>query len=111
MPGAGNNLGGREYLVGKLRERGLSRRDAVRILNAIFGETIRALGRGQSVEFPFGSLKRIRRVSKRWLEMGDEPVQPYTVEHGLDERWDRLLNGSMPTTGVTGGHESSQKKW
>jgi hypothetical protein len=29
---------GRAYLVGKLRERGLSRRDAVRILNVVLDE-------------------------------------------------------------------------
>jgi len=36
----------RAYLVGKLRERGISRREAIRILNAIFRVTAAALSRG-----------------------------------------------------------------
>ena len=56
---------GRAYLVGKLRERGLSRRDAVRILNAGFDEMIKALQRGKDVEYPFGSLVRVKRLSGR----------------------------------------------
>ena len=56
---------GRAYLVGKLRERGLSRRDAVRILNAGFDEMIKALRRGKDVEYPFGSLVRVKRLSGR----------------------------------------------
>jgi len=51
------NLGGRAYLVGKLVERGLSRRQAVRILNTIFQEMGEALQRGEDVEFPYGCLK------------------------------------------------------
>ena len=85
---------GRAYLVGKLRERGLSRRDAVRILNAILDEMIKALQRGKDIEFPFGRLKRVKRLSERWLAGGDEPMNPYTVEHELDEKGYRLLEGS-----------------
>lgn len=51
---------GRAYLVGKLRERGRSRRDSVRILNVILDEMARALKRGELVEFTFGTLRRIR---------------------------------------------------
>ena len=93
MEGKPKNLG-RAYLVGKLRERGLSRRDSVRILNAIFDEMIKALRRGRDVAFPFGHLKRVKRLSERWLEIGDEPMNPYTVEHELDEEGYRLLEGS-----------------
>ena len=61
MESKGRNLRGRAYLVGKLREWGLSRRQAVRILNAILAEMKKALRRGREVEFPFGKLKRVRR--------------------------------------------------
>jgi len=35
-------------------------------------ETAAALKRGEAVEFPFGRLKRVKRVSKRWQYMHDE---------------------------------------
>ena len=70
MGSGGRNLGGRAYLVGKLRERGVSRRDAVRILNVIFGEMGLALRRGEYVEFPFGYLMPEKRVSQRWEARG-----------------------------------------
>ena len=96
MDGKPRNLG-RSYLVGKLRERGMSRRLAVRIVNLIFAEMVKALKRGRAVEFPFGRLKRVQRhFSKWWDAVGDTPANrnPYTVEHELDEAGDRLLNGS-----------------
>ena len=49
MKSKGKSLGGRAYLVGKLREWGLSRRQAVRILNAILAEMKKALRRGREV--------------------------------------------------------------
>jgi len=52
-------------IVKKLRERGLSRRDAVRILDTILDEVSAALGRGEAVEFAFGSLKRVRHAHKQ----------------------------------------------
>lgn len=95
MPSAGKNIGGRGYLVRKLGERGLSRRQAVHILNAIFAEMKKTLRRGGSVEFPFGKLVRVRRhFSKYWNGVDDWPAhqQPYTVAWELDEAGDRLLN-------------------
>jgi hypothetical protein len=50
---------GRAFLVGKLREQGLSRRDAVHILNVVLDEMAQALRRREPVEFPFGSLLRV----------------------------------------------------
>ena len=97
MKSKSKNLGGRAYLVSKLRERGLSRRQAVRILNAIFAEMKKALRRGYAVEFPLGKLKRVRRhFSKEWDCIDDWPAnrQPYTVEWELDEAGERLLNGT-----------------
>jgi hypothetical protein len=84
---------GRAYLVGKLRERGLSKRQTVRILNMIFREMGQALKLGGGVEFPFGNLKKVKPLSKRWLMMDDEPMKPFTVEHDLDEAGNRLQNG------------------
>jgi hypothetical protein len=91
------NLGGRGYLVSKLRERGLSRRQAVRILDAVFAEMKKTLRRGGSVEFPFGKLVRVRRhFSKEWDSVDDRPAgrQRYTVAWELNEAGERLLNGT-----------------
>jgi hypothetical protein len=52
----------------------------------------KALRRGRVVQFPFGSLKRVKKLSKEWLRVGDEPMSPYTVEHELDEEGERQLN-------------------
>jgi hypothetical protein len=87
---------GRAYLVGKLMESGLSRRQAVLVVNVILERMIRALKRGGEVEFPFGKLKRVKRhFSKLWDAVGDTPANrnPYTVEHQLDEAGDQELNG------------------
>lgn len=63
----------------KLQERGLSRRQAVRILNEIFEEMSHALKRGEEMDFPMGKLIRVKkRLSKRWRIMDHEPPQPYT---------------------------------
>ena len=62
MEGKPKNLG-RAYLVDKLRERGLSRRDSVRVLNVILEEMAKALRRGERVEFPLGALRRVRHQS------------------------------------------------
>jgi hypothetical protein len=85
---------GRAYLVTKLRERGLSRRWAVLILKAVFDEMSKALQRDRGVEFPFGSLKRVKHVSRRWELADDEPMNAYTVEHELDAAGYVLLNGN-----------------
>ena len=51
-------------IVLKLQERGLSRRSAVRILNAVLDEMKDALKSGEEVELPFGTLKRVRHPRK-----------------------------------------------
>lgn len=48
---------GRAYLVKKLGERGLSRRDSVRVLNFLFSEMNLALARDEEVEFAGGKLR------------------------------------------------------
>ncbi|HUD54173.1 MAG TPA: hypothetical protein VMR02_03025 [Terracidiphilus sp.] len=53
------------YIVRKLRERGLSRRRSVQLLNFILDEVAAALAHGEDVEFPFGSLKRVHHLHKR----------------------------------------------
>ena len=83
---SGRNLGGREYLVAKLRARGASRQRAVRIVNAVFRAMGLALRRGEYVEFPFGFLNAEKRVSQR----GRPPRRPYTVKHSLDEKVDGI---------------------
>lgn len=95
MEGKGQNLG-REFLVYKLRERGLSRRDALRILNFVFREMSKALARDEEVEFPFGKLNVVQRsFGAYWESMRDTPahLDLYTVEFELDGAGDRLLNG------------------
>jgi hypothetical protein len=92
----GQNLGGRTYLAGKLRERGLSRRQAARILNAVLAEMSGALQRDEEVEFPFGKLQRVKRdFSQSWELISDWPANRdlYTVEHRLDPAGWRLLAG------------------
>jgi hypothetical protein len=65
----------------------------VRIVNFIFAEMGKALKRGREVAFPFGRLKRVKKLSKEWLRVDDEPMSPYTAEWELDEEGDRQLNG------------------
>ena len=89
---------GRAYLVGKLRERGLSRRDSVRILNVILEEMAKALKRGELVEFPLGALRRVRhqRSKERGWFLGKITTiyrRRYTVKHDLYEEGYNLLNG------------------
>jgi hypothetical protein len=95
---------GRAYLIGKLRERGLSRRKAVLVVNVILKRMIYALRRGWEVEFPFGKLKRVKRhFSKVWDAIDDWPANrdPYTIVHEVDEAGDRELHPwAWPTTGA-----------
>jgi hypothetical protein len=86
---------GRAFLVEELRKRGLSKRQAVRIVNFIFAEMKKALRRGRDVQFPFGTLKRVKRHFNEWWDfIEDHPANkdPYTVEHELDEEGERQLN-------------------
>jgi len=89
---------GRAYLIGKLRERGLSRRDSARIVNFVLKEMAEALKRGESVEFPLGTLRRVRhqRTKQRGWFLGRIRTiykRPYTVKYELDEEGYKLLNG------------------
>lgn len=88
----------RDYLIGKLRKRGLSRRDSVRILNFVIDEMTQALKRGEEVEFPFGTLRRARHqhAKKRgWFldKITTIYKKPYTIKHELDDEGYKLLNG------------------
>ncbi len=85
---------GRASLIGKLRERGLSRRRAGRILDFILEQVKQALAQGDPVEFPFGWLERAPKQSPRYEGMfADEPMQPYKVAHFTDAEGVRLLGG------------------
>ena len=84
---------GRAYLIVQLQQLGLSRRQAKRILNFIFAEMKAALARNEAVEFPFGWLQRSYKISPHWEVIGDEPMQPYTVEHFMDADGVELLGG------------------
>jgi nucleoid DNA-binding protein len=85
---------GRAYLVSELRNKknGVSKRKAVKIVNLVFREMSLALKRGREVEFPFGWLARVKKVSRRWELVGDEPMNAYTVEHELDDAGYELLS-------------------
>ena len=79
----GRRLVGRAYLVFRLGELGISRRQAVEVVNAILDVMIMALGRGRDVEFPFGRLSRVRtQFGARWGNHDDRPAHrdPYTVQ-------------------------------
>jgi nucleoid DNA-binding protein len=89
---------GRAYLVSKLSELGLSRRDAVRILNFVLYEIAQALRRREPVEFPFGSLLRARHFhgKTRGRFLGKTRTiyrRRYTIRHELDDGCYNLLNG------------------
>jgi hypothetical protein len=93
------NLGGRAYLVKKLRARGLSRRKAVAVVNAILEAVTKKLLDGKTVKFPFGSLRRTRRhFSKEWDAVDDWPAHRdgYTVEYEIDPAGYRELDGLPP---------------
>jgi nucleoid DNA-binding protein len=88
---------GRAYLVDKLRKRGLSRRDSVRIVKIVFDEMAQALKRGETVEFPLGTLRRVRHQRKKmrgWFLGKIRTIykRPYTVKYELDEEGYKLLN-------------------
>ena len=97
MEGKPKSLG-RAYLVGKLRKPGLSRRDSVRILNRVINEMTQALRRGEEMEFPFGTLQRVRHFHRkqRGKFLGKTKTiyrRRYTVTHRVDEEGYKLLNG------------------
>src|ERR1039457_3400400 len=85
------------YIVCKLRERGLSRRRSVQLLKFILDEVAAALARGEYVEFPFGSLKRVHHPHKKmddWFLGRTTTIykRPYTVALEVDAESEKLLN-------------------
>ena len=83
MERKGNTLN-KGYIVRKLRERGLSRRQSVQLLNFILDEVAAALMRGEDVEFPFGSLRRVHHLHKKQQGLFLNKItttyrKPYTV--------------------------------
>jgi hypothetical protein len=95
---------GRAYLVGKLQAGGLSRRQAVLVVNIILERMIHALRRGWEVKFPLGKLKLVKRhFSKLWDAIDDWPANrdPYMIVHELDEAAARELHPwAWPKTGA-----------
>jgi nucleoid DNA-binding protein len=89
----GRKLGGRAYLVSRLGELGISRRQAKRIVNMVFDEISRALRRGESVEFPFGYLK---------AKKGRRSETPLTIEHIPDDEGWKLLEGEKLVPAAAG---------
>jgi len=91
----GNTLN-KGYIVRKLRARGLSRRRSVQLLNFILDEMAAALARGEDVEFPFGSMKRVHHPHKEkdgWFLGRNTTIykKPYTVALKVDAEGEELL--------------------
>ena len=78
-------------------KRGMSRRDAVRMINFIFKELKRALARNDEVEFACGTLLRVRKSFGEWWGSHDWPahLQGYTVEWELSPAGEELLCGPL----------------
>jgi hypothetical protein len=95
-----SNSYGRADLVERLKnKRGLSRRKSVVVVNTILDRMIYHLRRGHRVEFPYGTLKRVRRYfGQRWAIDNDWPANrdPYTIEWELNEAGTRKLNNGRP---------------
>src|ERR1017187_8087070 len=96
MEWTGNTLN-KGYIVRKLQERGLSRRRSVQILDFILDEVAAALARGEYVEFPFGSLRRVHHSHKKtdgWFLGRNTTIykKPYTVALQVDAESEKLLN-------------------
>src|ERR1022692_1844259 len=99
MERTGNTLN-KGYIVRKLRERGLSRRRSVELLNFILDEVAAALTRGEDVEFPFGFLKRVQHPHKKkegWFlgRIATIYKKPHTVALEVDVKSEELLNKIM----------------
>lgn len=73
---------GRAYLVNRLGALGFSRRQSVEIINAILDCMIRALRRGEKVEFPYGWLGRMNSRYSQWWDYIDHS-QPFVHWAGL----------------------------
>ncbi len=70
---------GRAYLVKKLQDRGLSRRKATRVVNAVLEAMIKALRQGKEVKFPFGKLRRVRKHFGPYWDSIDAGPAPLPV--------------------------------
>ena len=84
-------------IVRMLQERGLSRRRSVQLLNFVLDEVVVALARGEGVEFPFGSLQRVRHPHTKmdgWFLGRNTSIykKPYTVALEVDAESEELLN-------------------
>src|SRR5450631_3706769 len=91
------NIVNKGYIVRKLCERGLSRRQSVQILNSILDEVAAALARGEDVEFPFGSLQRVHHPHQKtdgWFLGRNTTIykKPYSVALEVDAVSEKLLN-------------------
>jgi hypothetical protein len=69
----------------------------VQILNSILDEVAAALARGEDVESPFGSLKRVHHPHKKtdgWFLGRNTTIykKPYTVALEVDAESEKLLN-------------------
>ena len=76
----------------------MSRRRAIRILNFIFAEMSKALSRGRAVEFPMGTLVRMKKeYGQMWEMHGDIPAgrQEYTGAWHLNEAGTERVWGRM----------------
>jgi hypothetical protein len=82
-------------LVQQLGERGTSRRDSVRVLNFIFEQVKQALARDEEVEFAGGKLTRVKKLSRHWELIGDEPMKPWTVDWELSPEGQEELLGPL----------------
>lgn len=85
----------------QLRAHGLSRRDAVLVLDFILAEVSAALARGEDVEFALGKLKLAphRHRTQEGKFLGKTRTiyrQRNTVVHEMNEKGDRLLNPPPP---------------
>jgi nucleoid DNA-binding protein len=86
------------YIVRKLQERGLSRRRSVQLLNFILDEVAAAIARGEDVEIPFGSLKRVHHPHKKkdgWFlgKITTIYKKPYTVALEVDAKGMSCFSG------------------
>jgi len=93
----GKHLAGRAVLKEKLRGLGFSKRRAVELVNLVLAEMSAALARGETVEFPFGYLERVKRRRKPqrgWFlnKITTTYKNPWTVEHVTDEAGQKLLD-------------------
>jgi hypothetical protein len=64
------------YIARKLRERGLSRRRSVQLVDFILDEVSAALACGEDVEFPFGSLQRAHHRILNTFKIADAHWAP-----------------------------------